>query len=201
MRRKDFEILDNKKAYEFLDQMNDGVLTTQCEKFGLSSRPMNYVPIGQDIYFHGARNGEKLEGVNKPANFLVYKPLSLIPSYWSDELSGCPATALFQSVVLKGWFGVVEDVNQKSQILQKLMEKLQPEGGHLNFTENLAFYEKSIKQVTVFELKVSDISYKVKLGQNWDIVKKNKIRTKLLERSDPIDLETIKIMEAFNIFE
>lgn len=124
MRRKDFEILDNKKAYEFLDQMNDGVLTTQCEKFGLSSRPMNYVPIGQDIYFHGARNGEKLEGVNKPANFLVYKPLSLIPSYWSDELSGCPATALFQSVVLKGWFGVVEDVNQKSQILQKLMEKL-----------------------------------------------------------------------------
>lgn len=200
MRRKDFEILDRTKAFQFLDEMHDGVLTTIAKNNSMSTRPMNFVRIGDDLYFHGARTGEKMDGIGQNSTFSVYRPLSLIPSYWSDELSACPATALFQSVILKGIFENVSLLSDKAEVLQKLMLKLQPEGKYLNFTENFLFYETALSQVSVFSLKSSEITYKVKLGQNWDMKKRMKIKARLLERNQQIDIETVEQMNNFGIF-
>lgn len=200
MRRKDFEILDRTKAFQFLEEMHDGVLTTIAKNNSMSTRPMNFVRIGDDLYFHGARTGEKMDGIGQNSTFSVYRPLSLIPSYWVDELSACPATALFQSVILKGIFENVSLLSDKAEVLQKLMLKLQPEGKYLNFTENFLFYEKALSQVSVFILKSSEITYKVKLGQNWDMKKRMKIKALLLERNQQIDIETVEQMNNFGIF-
>jgi nitroimidazol reductase NimA-like FMN-containing flavoprotein (pyridoxamine 5'-phosphate oxidase superfamily) len=100
---------------------------------------MNFVRIENNIYFHGARSGEKIEGQGKSASFSAYKSLSIIPSYWSDEKSACPAIALFQSVIVKGQFEQVDSLEVKAMALQKLMEKLQPEGKYLSFRLKFRF--------------------------------------------------------------
>lgn len=200
MRRKDFEIGDLNKGNIFLDQQENGALSTLTKEGAPVIRPMNFVRIGQEIFFHGARTGEKIEGVGKSASFVVYKSLSLIPSYWSDELSACPATALYQSVVVKGIFDRVDNFEVKAQALQKLMEKLQPEGKHLTFMDNLDFYKKSIDQLSIFVINQTETSYKVKLGQNWNAEKRIKIRDHLIQRGTAVDLETVKQMEVFGLF-
>jgi hypothetical protein len=43
-------------------------------------------------------------------------------------------------------------------------------------------------------------SYKVKLGQNWDAGKRNKIRDLLAQRGTATDMETLKQMEIFGLF-
>lgn len=200
MRRKDFEINDINEANQFLDLQHDGILATLLNDGSPSIRAMNFARIDNDIFFHGARSGEKIEGLSKSASFTCYKALSLIPSYWSDEKSACPATVLFQSVVVKGHFERVDSLELKAKALQKLMEKLQPEGKYLSFNANLDFYEKSLEQVSVFMVFQTEISYKVKLGQNWNIEKRNKIRALLVERATPLDLETVEQMEVFGLF-
>jgi len=199
MRRKDFDYKNINETNIFLDAMNDGVLATVTTSGLPSVRPMNFVKVDNIIYFHGARSGEKIEGLSNQASFNVYKPLSLIPSYWSEEKNACPATALFQSVVIKGVLQLVENLEQKAIALQKLMEKLQPEKKYLPLDSNLSFYEKSIERVCVFELPMEEISYKLKLGQNWDLDKRNKIHKLLIERGNSIDLETAKLMDKFGI--
>ncbi len=200
MRRKDYEILDREKMYQFLDSRPDGILSTLTKNNLPSIRTMNFVRIDDDVYFHAARTGEKVEGLDKAASFLVYKSLAMIPSYWSDERSAAPATTLYQSLIVKGKFERVDDFNFKANALQKLMEKLQPEGKYLPFFENLDFYKKEIDGLSIFRVAQNEISFKVKLGQNWKMEKRLKIRDHLVSRGSPTDLETIDRMNEYGIF-
>jgi nitroimidazol reductase NimA-like FMN-containing flavoprotein (pyridoxamine 5'-phosphate oxidase superfamily) len=199
MRRKDFEINDLDKANLFLDTQPDGIMATLLTDGTPSARAVNFVRIENDIFFHGARSGEKIEGLGKSASFTSYKSLSLIPSYWSDEKSACPATVFFQSAVVKGIFSLENNLERKAQALQKLMEKLQPEGKYLPFTGNIDFYEKEINYVSIFRITQRETSYKVKLGQNWNQDRRNKIRDLLIQRGTSIDLDTVKQMQNFGL--
>ena len=163
-------------------------------------RAMNFVRIDDFIYFHGATSGEKIEGLAQAASFTAYKALSLIPSHWSDERNACPATSLFQSVVVKGVLNLVMNVESRAIVMQKLMEKLQPEGKFLPLNTNSDFYNKSLNRVSIFMLSTADLSYKIKLGQNWDLEKRQKVRSLLLQRGASIDSETVELMEEFGLF-
>ena len=199
MRRKDFECSNEKEASCFLDSLQEGTLATLTSKGLPSIRPMNFVRIDNFLYFHGAKSGEKVEGLSNKASFNVYRALSLIPSYWLDELSACPATVFYQSVIIKGEINLIIDIEKKSFILQKFMEKLQPERGHLPFPSNLDFYKNSIKGVSIFALSIEELSYKVKLGQNWNEKKRNNIYSKLIERGTLQDIETAKLMKSVDL--
>lgn len=201
MRRKDLEHNNIDDAYELIDQMSEGVLATIASHSDPSIRPVNHVRIDNSIYFHGARSGEKIQGVGKRVSFNVYRPLSLIPSYWCDLQSACPATALFQSVIIKGQLNIVLDHKIKANAFQKLMEKLQPEGQHLNFNTNIDFYKKSMDHVGMFEIPIETFSYKLKLGQNWDQEKIELVKGHLHQRGHSLDLETLKLMDRFLVID
>jgi nitroimidazol reductase NimA-like FMN-containing flavoprotein (pyridoxamine 5'-phosphate oxidase superfamily) len=197
MRRKDFEILDRNKAYQFLDTCLDGVLVTFGENDRLSSRPMNFVRVGESIFFHGARKGEKLIGINRSATFNAYEALSLIPSYWSDVDMACPATALFQSIVIKGHYSLVVDFKEKIIALEALMLKLQPEGGYKSMASHNDLYQREIDGVNVFQLEVNELSFKLKVGQNWTASKLEKVKNELKKRNTPIDQKTLTIIDDY----
>ncbi len=197
MRRKDFEILDKSKAYQFLDTCFDGVLVTYGENENLSSRPMNFVRIGESLFFHGARKGEKLSGINRTAIFNAYEALSLIPSYWSDAEMACPATALFQSIVIKGQYSLVLDFKDKISALEALMQKLQPEGGYKSMVAHEGLYQREIDGVNVFQLEINELSFKLKVGQNWNSSKLEKVKSELKKRNTPIDQKTLSIIDDY----
>ena len=124
MRRKDFHCKDEFKAYTFLDSCEDGTLSSFNIDGEISIRPMNFVRVNNYLYFHGARRGEKLEGIAKKACFNCYQSLALIPSYWLHPSDACPATCLYLSVVVKGFLTMEEDISKKASVLQRMMEKL-----------------------------------------------------------------------------
>jgi nitroimidazol reductase NimA-like FMN-containing flavoprotein (pyridoxamine 5'-phosphate oxidase superfamily) len=199
MRRKDFECHDMVQAYGLLRELEDGTLVTYSSERGFSVRPMNFVRVNNKLYFHGARNGEKHIGLNRPAVFNAYESLSLIPSYWFSKTNACPATTFFRSIVVKGNYLLVDEVKEKAIALQKLMEKLQPEGMHLPIDKDLSFYEQELKRVSVFSLSIDELSFKVKLGQNWKQEKRNEVAKLLLERSLGSDLKTVQLMKELQL--
>lgn len=201
MRRKDFECNDVDKAYKFFDTREDGVLSSFTKEGDISSRPMNFVRIDDMVYFHGSRRGEKMEGVSKKGVFNAYESHSIIPSYWFGVQDACPATTFFQSIVIKGNYHLVEDLNKKGLVLQKIMEKLQPEGKHLALDTEVEYYQKELSRLSVFSLSIESFSYKVKLGQNWKIEKREMIKDKLIERGLPGDMKTVSLMREFELID
>ena len=128
MRRDEFNINDKNSIDEILQTCEYGTLSLISE-----GKPyvvaLNFVQYKNAIYFHGAKEGKKIEAIksNPNAAFLVVKPYSFIPSYFSDTMAACPATQFFASVLLEGKLSFIEDKDKKADILNALMKKFQNE--------------------------------------------------------------------------
>lgn len=146
MRREEFNIEDEKSIDNILNECEYGTLSLISD-----NKPycvaLNFVKYKDSIYFHGAKEGKKIETIkqNSLASFLVVKPYSIIPSYFSDTLAACPATQFFASVFIEGKIDFVEDLNKKSDVLNALMEKLQSDGGYEKIAYDKPMYTKMIE--------------------------------------------------------
>ncbi len=197
MRREEFNIEDEKSIDNILNECEYGTLSLISD-----DKPycvaLNFVKYEDSIYFHGVMEGKKIETIkqNNLASFLVVKPYSIMPSYFSDTLAACPATQFFASVFIEGEIDFVEDVNKKSDVLNALMEKLQSDGGYEKIAYDKPMYTKMIEKTAILELKPTNVSCKIKVGQNLSQSKKDKIMKKLYQRGTTLDNQTIEQMNT-----
>ena len=198
MRRDEFNINDKNSIDEILQACEYGTLSLISEE-----KPyvvaLNFVQYKNAIYFHGAKEGKKIEAIksNPNAAFLVVKPYSYIPSYFSDTMAACPATQFFASVLLEGKLSFVEYEDKKADILNALMKKFQNEDSFEEIAYEKAMYTKMLDKTAIIELKIETQSCKIKVGQNLNEERKNKFLEKLKNRNSQIDNETIKVMEIY----
>lgn len=199
MRRKEFNIVNKEIVKSILDECEYGTLGLISHNKPYSVA-VNFVYFEEKIYFHGAGKGRKIDLIkeNNNASFLVVKPYSIIPSYFSNTLAACPATQFFSSVLIEGEIRFVEDVDKKSKILNALMEKLQSEGGYEKISYEKPMYKKMLENTTVLELNPKDISCKVKVGQNLSDKKRKNMEEKLSQRNTILDKKTLEIMSNIN---
>ena len=197
MRRDEFNVQDEKSINEILTECEYGTLSLISDNKPYSVA-LNFVKYGNSIFFHGAKEGKKIEAIknNNLASFLVVKPYSLIPSYFSDTLAACPATQFFASVFIEGKIDFIEDVNKKSDVLNALMEKLQSDGGYERIAYDKPMYTKMIEKTAILELKPINISCKIKVGQNLNQSKRDNIMNKLQQRGTKLDNQTIEQMNT-----
>ena len=197
MRRDEFNVQDEKSINEILTECEYGTLSLISDNKPYSVA-LNFVKYGNSIFFHGAKEGKKIEAIknNNLASFLVVKPYSLIPSYFSDTLAACPATQFFASVFIEGKIDFIEDVNKKSDVLNALMEKLQSDGGYERIAYDKPMYTKMIEKTAILELKPTNISCKIKVGQNLNQAKRDNIMNKLQQRGTKLDNQTIEQMNT-----
>ena len=197
MRRDEFNVQDEKSINEILTECEYGTLSLISDNKPYSVA-LNFVKYGNSIFFHGAKEGKKIEAIknNNLASFLVVKPYSLIPSYFSDTLAACPATQFFASVFIEGKIDFIEDVNKKSDVLNALMEKLQSDGGYERIAYDKPMYTKMIEKTAILELKPINISCKIKVGQNLNQAKRDNIMNKLQQRGTKLDNQTIEQMNT-----
>ncbi|HNT43091.1 MAG TPA: pyridoxamine 5'-phosphate oxidase family protein [Syntrophorhabdaceae bacterium] len=97
-------------------------------------KPLSFVYLDGDIYFHSAREGEKMDDVKRDAR--VCFEIDLPAGYVRSDASPCRAGYRYQSVIVKGRALVVEDRETRLRALRALMEKYQPEGGYGPFPED-----------------------------------------------------------------
>jgi hypothetical protein len=154
--------------------------------------PINFATIGDRIYFHGARKGEKYEtfAARQKVTLSIDLPHSMIPSYWQDGEQACRANQFFKSALIRGYGAIVDDPDEKAAALQALMEKHQPEGGFRTITPSEEMYRKSLAGVTIFRIDSEQISIRCEMGQRLSTEIKAMLVTKLEERASDVDLKT-----------
>lgn len=119
-------------------------------------KPLNFVYLEGDVYFHCGREGEKMEDMKRDERvcFEIDLPIEYVKS--SD--SPCKAGYLYQSVIVKGRARIIEEKEKKLRVLKALMEKYQPEGGYGPFPET------KLALTAVVRIIIDHISGKEDLG-------------------------------------
>ena len=127
------EIRDKPTVEGLLAQSAVGRLGTIGREGYPMVKPLNFVYHEGRIYFHSAREGEKIEDIRRDERvcFEVDLPLAFVRA----EGSPCKADYRYQSVICTGRARLVEGREEKVSALKALMEKYQPEGGYGEFPE------------------------------------------------------------------
>jgi len=159
--------------------------------------PVNFVSIGDRIYFHGTADGEKHVALadGQKVTFCIAVPYSMIPSYWRSPDYACPASQYFESVLVRGRGAIVADRNEKAAALQALMEKHQPEGGFRQIDPADPLYAKAIEEVAIFRVDPDRIDIRTKFGDHLSPEIRRRIIGKLKERNLGSDGATAHEME------
>jgi nitroimidazol reductase NimA-like FMN-containing flavoprotein (pyridoxamine 5'-phosphate oxidase superfamily) len=119
-------------------------------------KPLNFVLHDGRIYFHSAREGEKIDDIRRDSRvcFEVDQPIALVQSSGSP----CRAEYLYRSVIIRGRAQVVDDREERLTALRALMEKYQPDGGYG------AFLEEKLAITAVVRIETDEMTGKEDLG-------------------------------------
>lgn len=115
---------DKKKINDFLTKKRVGTLS-MCDKEGKPyAVPVNYVYIDDKIYFHGMGSGKKnlLLEKNSEVCFTVFEELGTV-----TDVVPCKCDTSYLSIVILGKAVLVENIEEKTQVLINIVEKFMPD--------------------------------------------------------------------------
>jgi len=186
------EIKSKEKIIEFLSSQQTGRISSIDENGFPQIIPMNFVFINDAVYIHSHIRGEKLDNIrrNQKVGFEVDKSLEFLPSYFSDPTDASLADTLYISVVIKGNASIVSDKEEKTNALNGLMKKYQPEGRYEPIKPDMDV----LKEVVVIKIIPESLRGKYKIGQNMDMKSRIDLAKQILERNSPTAKETLDIM-------
>jgi len=186
------EIRSKEKIKEFLDKEHVGRIASIDENGYPQIIPMNFVFLDDIIYLHSHTKGEKLENVtrNEKVGFEVDRELEFLPSYFEDPKDASLADTLYISVVIKGKGEIVKDKKEKTNALNGLLKKYQPEGKY----EPILPEMEVLDEVAIIKITPDSIRGKYKIGQNLQAGDRMELAKKILERNSSTAKETLKIM-------
>ena len=186
------EIKSKERIIEFLSSQQTGRISSIDENGFPQIIPMNFVFINDAVYIHSHIRGEKLDNIrrNQKVGFEVDKSLEFLPSYFSDPTDASLADTLYISVVIKGNASIVSDKKEKTNALNGLMKKYQPEGGYEPIKPDMDV----LKEVEVIKIIPESLKGKYKIGQNMDMKSRIDLAKQILERNSPTAKETLDIM-------
>lgn len=198
MRRNEFNIDNESAIQEFLDTCDYGTLclSNDEEPYGV---PLNFACWEEGIVFHGSPEGKKSHMIanNPKACLSVTKPYAYLPSYFSHTTSACPATQFFGSVLLEGHIKILNNLDEKARALNALMQKMQPESHYEPISVENPIYTKMLTSTAVLYLRIEKRSFKLKVGQNLTLERKENLIAELEKRGTALDKETIKLIKLY----
>lgn len=186
------EIKSKEKIREFLDAEHVGRICSIDQSGFPQIIPMNFVFFEDCIYMHSYSRGEKIENIkrNNKVGFEVDRELEFLPSYFSSPYDASQADTLYISVVIKGEGVVVTDHVEKTNALNALMKKYQPEGGYVQLDSSMPVLD----EVAVIKVIPDSIKGKYKIGQHMADESRTFLAAQILKRNSPTSKETLRIM-------
>jgi nitroimidazol reductase NimA-like FMN-containing flavoprotein (pyridoxamine 5'-phosphate oxidase superfamily)/ribosomal protein S18 acetylase RimI-like enzyme len=150
--------------------------------------------VGDAVLFHGSPVGEKMAGMGRRAVVSAEETIASVPSYFVDAERACPATTFYRAVQVHGTLEEVAEQEEKAAALRALMEKLQPEGGHVPIDGAHPLYQKAIAGLLVARVRFDAIDGKAKLGQNRTAAEVTRIAELLWRRGREGDPAAVKLV-------
>ena len=157
-------------------------------------RTLNAAVTDDWLFFHGAPAGEKSQSIGRAVVVQAEQMLGTIPSYFTDPEKACPATTYFRSVQVHGTLERITDPHLKAQALQLIMQRYQPEGGHVPIHFDNPLYQNAVRGVLVLGVRTTALTGKAKLGQNKQPPEVQSIMDQLWQRGAPGDPLTLALM-------
>jgi len=150
MRRSD-RALSLSESKEILINGEYGILSTTSTDGQPYGVPLNYCYLRDNIYFHCALEGHKLENVkaNNKVSFCVVGKTELLPETFSSK---------YESVIVLGNIIEVTEEDEKQFVLKELLKKYYQNDDD----KGLQYINKFKEETKVFKISVEDITGKSK---------------------------------------
>lgn len=161
-------------------------------------KTLHGVVVGDWLCFHSSPKGEKTSLLGQPVVACAEEGLARIPSYFLDPERACPATTLFRSVQVHGLLTELTDPEVKAAALQALMQKLQPEGWHVDITAKNPLYAAQVRGLLVAGVPLTQVDGKAKLAQNRSAAERGQLLQALWQRGSPGDTRCIELLRDAN---
>jgi nitroimidazol reductase NimA-like FMN-containing flavoprotein (pyridoxamine 5'-phosphate oxidase superfamily) len=155
MRHPERELKNEETIRALLERSHVGRMATVNPEGFPVIKPVNYLYRDGKVYVHSSQKGEKTEDIRRGSLvcFEVDDPIA----YVAATGPACGADYYYRSIIVKGRAALLEDRHQKLEILEKLMEKYQPEGGYGAISEEI------LEKTAVIEIFADEITGKEKL--------------------------------------
>ena len=156
MRHPERELKDGETITALLEKCLVGRIATVNRKGIPVIKPVNFLYWTGKIYIHSSLKGEKVKDIRRgsPVCFEVDEPIA----YVTAGENACSANYYFRSIIMKGEAGLVRQETRKLEILERLMEKYQPESGYGKIPEVI------LKKTAVIEISIQEITAKERLA-------------------------------------
>jgi nitroimidazol reductase NimA-like FMN-containing flavoprotein (pyridoxamine 5'-phosphate oxidase superfamily) len=156
MRRSEREIKDKETIAAILERSPVGRIATVNLKDFPVIKPVNFLYWDGKIYIHSSTKGEKIRDIHRGSRVCFEVDESI--AYASATGPACMAGYYYRSVIIKGKAVLVRDEDRKLKILERLMEKYQPEGGYGAMSPEI------LKKTAVIEISIQKMTGKERLG-------------------------------------
>jgi len=139
-----------------LERSPVGRIATVNQKGFPVIKPVNFLYLDGRIYLHSSTKGEKVEDIQRgsPVCFEVDDPIAYVVA----SSPACKAGYYYRSVLIKGTAAFVKGRDKKVKILERMMEKYQPERNDGEMDEEI------LEKTAVIEILVKEITGKENLG-------------------------------------
>ncbi len=156
MRRRDRELRNKETILAILERSEVGRMATVNRKGFPVIKPITFLYWNGKIYLHSSTKGEKISDIRRGSRvcFEVDEPIA----YAAITEPACKSTYYYRSVIVKGSATIVTKIDRKLEILERLMEKYQPEGGYQGITQEI------LKRTAVIEISIRRMTGKEHLG-------------------------------------
>ncbi len=154
MRRND-RAQDRDFSLSLIDRCTHGVMALSTGESVPYCLPLSFVRVGDELYFHCAREGRKVDLLRRFPQVCVTfvgedRPAFVAPAEY---------TTYFQSAIVTGRACEVTDPTEKTEALRALCQKVTPE----HMEGFAAAMEKSLAVTAVWKIHMEEITGKAKL--------------------------------------
>lgn len=156
MRHPERKIKDKETITALLKRSLIGRIATVNSKGFPVIKPVNFVYEAGRIYVHSSMRGEKVRDIRR--NSLVCFELDEPIAYVATKGLACKANYYYRSLLIKGRAVLLKDINKKRKILERMMEKYQPEGGYETMEDEV------LKKTALIEISIHNMTGKERLG-------------------------------------
>ena len=148
MRRKDLA-MSQEATLAMIDAKEYAVLSLTDADGRAYGVPLDYVRKEDSLYFHGAREGRKVEAmkINPWACAVILGDTTIVPEKFGRK---------YESAIIEGPIELIDDPEQKRKVMTWVAERRSP--GHPEKAQSII--ERMLDRVLVYKMKMETLSGK-----------------------------------------
>ncbi|WP_312645138.1 pyridoxamine 5'-phosphate oxidase family protein [Hydrogenoanaerobacterium sp.] len=145
--------LTEQQMNQLLERVQTGIFATLNSDGTPYITPMHFVYYNNAIFAHGLPKGKKLDNIahDSRIGFSVYEMDKLL---LDPDGNPCDTNTKYESVIISGTAKLVDDIDEKGNILKKIVEKYTPHLASKELPINM------VKGTAVIQIDITEMTGK-----------------------------------------